>query len=123
MSNRYHLVLFVDRDECDYASAKDVVERWHKSFAGLDITQRYIKGEFLELELLDTLSLNCRKRLQDISWFLKALKHYIAKRGNHEDVCTGHFGKQAGELHPLPLAEPLFIVAPVTVIHLSLIHI
>ena len=82
MSNHYHLVLFVDQDECDYASAKDVVERWHKSFAGLDISQRYIKGEFLELELLDTLSLNCRKRLQDISWFLKALKHYIAK---HED--------------------------------------
>ena len=75
MSNHYHLVLFADQDECDYASAKDVVERWHKSFAGLDISQRYIKGEFLEtheLELLDTLSLNCRKRLQDISWFFES---------------------------------------------------
>ena len=82
MSNHFHLVLFVDQDECNYASAKDVVERWHKSFAGLDISQRYIKGEFLELELLDTLGLNCRKRLQDINWFLKVLKHYIAK---HED--------------------------------------
>ena len=68
MSNHYHLVLFVDQDECDYASAKDVVERWHKSFAGLDISQRYIKGEFL----VDTLSLNYRKRLQDISWFFES---------------------------------------------------
>jgi len=48
------------------------VERWHKSFAGLDISQRYIKGEFLEtheLELLDALILTCRKRLLEISWF------------------------------------------------------
>ena len=68
-------ILFVDQDECDYASAKDVLERWHKSFAGLDISQRYIKGEFLEtheLELLDTLILNCRKRLLDISWFFES---------------------------------------------------
>ena len=88
MSNHYHLVLFVDQDECDYASAKDVVERWHKSFAGLDISQRYIKGEFLEtheLELLDTLSLNCRNACRTSAGFLKVLKNYIAKRGKHED--------------------------------------
>ena len=75
MSNHYHLVLFVDQDECDYASAKDVVERWHKSFASLDFFQRYIKGEFLEtheLELLDTLILTCRKHLLDISWFFES---------------------------------------------------
>ena len=68
-------ILFVDQDECDNASTKDVVERWHKSFAGLEISQRYIKGEFLEtheLELLDTLILTCRKRLLDISWFFES---------------------------------------------------
>jgi hypothetical protein len=78
-------VLLVDQDE--YASAKDVVERWHRSFVGVDISQRYIKGEFLEaheLELSDTLILTCRKRLLDICFF-KVLKHYVAKRGNHED--------------------------------------
>ena len=75
MPNHYHIELFVDQDECDYASAKDVVERWHKSFAGLDISQRYIKGEFLEtheLELLDTLKSELPKRLQDISWFFES---------------------------------------------------
>ena len=88
MSNHYHLVLFVDQDECDYASAKDVVERWHKSFAGLDISQRYIKGEFLETHEVRAIrhsKSELPKRLQDISWFLKVLKHYIAKRGKHED--------------------------------------
>jgi len=93
-SNHYHLVLFVDQDECKSASAKDIVKRWHKLFTGPDISQRYIKGEFLEpheLEQLDTLILTWRKRLQDISWFMKVLNENVAKRANHEDDCTGHF--------------------------------
>ena len=50
--------------------------------------------------------------------FLKVLKHYIAKRGNHEDrIALVTLVSRPGELHPLPLAEPLFIAAPVTVIH------
>ena len=86
MSNHKHLVLLVDQDE--YASAKDVVERWHRSFVGVDISQRYIKGEFLEaheLGLLDTLILTCRNACWISAGFMKVLKHYVAKRGNHED--------------------------------------
>ena len=94
MSNHYHLVLFVDQEECKSASAKDIVERWHKLYAGFDISQRYLKGEFLEpheLEQLDTLIQTWRKRLQDISWFMKVLNENISKRANQEDECTGHF--------------------------------
>ena len=32
-----------------------------------------------------------RKRLMDISWFMKCLNEYIARRANIEDACTGHF--------------------------------
>ena len=41
-----------DQEECKSASAKDIVERWHKLYAVLDISQRYIKGEFLETHKL-----------------------------------------------------------------------
>jgi len=73
MPNHYHIELFVDQDECDYASAKDVVERWHKSdiIRGPWYLSALHQGEFFkthELELLDSLSLNCRKHLQNISW-------------------------------------------------------
>ena len=94
MSNHYHLVLYVDQEECKSASAKDIVERWHRLFAGFDLSQRYIKGEFLEpheLQQLDTLILTWRKRLQDICWFMKVLNENISKRANQEDDCTGHF--------------------------------
>jgi hypothetical protein len=81
-------ILLVDQDECDYGSTKNIVERWYKPFAGVDISQRYIKGEFLEAHepgLLDTVMLTCRKRCWTSAGFMKVLKHYIAKRGNHED--------------------------------------
>jgi len=94
MSNHYHLVVYVDREECNAASAEEIVERWHKLFSGNDVSQRYAKGETLEqheLHQIDTLIETWRKRLHDISWLMKVLNENIAKRANHEDECGGHF--------------------------------
>jgi len=34
-----------------------------------------------------------RRRLVDLSWFMKSLKEPISRRANHEDKCQGTFGE------------------------------
>jgi len=42
-----------------------------------------------------------RKRLSNVSWFMKCLSEPIAKRGNREDDVTGHFWETRFRVQPL----------------------
>ena len=87
-------VLHVDRDCANCASPKDVVRRWHQLFKPKEVSQKFINGEHLEsheLNQIDVLIDTWRKRLYDISWFMKVLNENIARRANKEDECSGHF--------------------------------
>ena len=42
-----------------------------------------------------------RKRLSNVSWFMKCLSEPIAKRGNREDEVTGHFWETRFRVQPL----------------------
>ena len=93
MSNHYHLVLHINQAYADTFSNTEVIRRWcqvYKNKLGL----RYLAGEKLisaEETLLHSLVDKWRSRLTDISWFMRALNHNIARRANKEDECTGHF--------------------------------
>ena len=94
LSNHYHLVLHVNRDRARNADAKDIVRRWHQLYKPKEVSQKFINGEPLEPhehKQLDALIDTWRKRLHDISWFMKVLNENIARRANKEDECTGHF--------------------------------
>ena len=94
LSNHYHVVLHVDRDRARNADAKDIVRRWHQLYKPKEVSQKFINGEHLEPhehKQLDALIDTWRKRLHDISWFMKVLNENIARRANKEDECTGHF--------------------------------
>ena len=97
MSNHMHLVLHVNKEKADALSTEDVIQRWHKLYKGTLISQRYLSPD-LRKELhetqIKTVELTAevwRKRLFDISWFMRALNEYIARAANKEDDCTGHF--------------------------------
>lgn len=94
MSNHLHVVLHIDSEKAKNWSTIEVLERWHQLHKGTLLTQRYSRGESLPnylVELVETAAETYRKRLMDISWFMKELNEPIARRANNEDNCTGHF--------------------------------
>ena len=95
MSNHFHLVLFVDVASALDWSEQEVAERWHRLFKGTLLTQQFVKdaGNLSEAEALTVRAtlVEYRKRLMDISWFMRVLNEDIARQGNKEDKCTGRF--------------------------------
>jgi len=94
MSNHYHLVLKVSRDDALNWSNDEVIERWYKLYNGCVLVDRYLAGEKLSeaylLKVTDIVN-EWRYRLFDISWFMRNLNEFIARKANAEDKCTGRF--------------------------------
>ena len=97
MSNHTHLVLRINKQKADSLSVKDIIRRWHRLYKGMLLSQWYIDAaesttlSKAEIETVNNLAEVYRKRLYDISWFMRLLNEYIARRANKEDECTGHF--------------------------------
>ncbi|OED39325.1 hypothetical protein AB833_15420 [Chromatiales bacterium (ex Bugula neritina AB1)] len=94
MSNHYHLVLHVRRDDAIATTPQSIVEHAHLIIAGTEVTHKFTKKEPIEpweREQLDVFVDTWRTRLFNISWFMKFLNDGIARRANKEDECTGHF--------------------------------
>ena len=75
-------------------SVEEVIERWTTLFKGPLIAQRYRAGERLdgaERDQLDQLAGKWRRQLTDISWFMRCLNEFIARKANKEDRCSGRF--------------------------------
>ena len=94
MSNHYHVVLHINRDQAFDWSVNEVIEHWHQLFKGNLLSQRYCQGELLSKAEQDALS-ECvqkwRSRLMDISWFMRCANEFIARSANREDQVTGRF--------------------------------
>ena len=76
MSNHYHILLHVRRDDALSASAIDIVRRAHRVVAGNEITHKYVDHQTIEPHERDQVDLfvdRWRKRLFDISWVTKSL--------------------------------------------------
>ena len=104
MSNHYHIILHINESDCKEAKAIVVAKKWHMWFKGNELSQRYVKGEYIaphEQESLDTLIDLWRSRLMNISWFMKALNERVAREANKEDDCTGHFWQARFKSQPL----------------------
>ena len=97
MSNHTHVVLRINKQKADALSTKEIIQRWHKLFKGMLLSQRFIRPEqgknLTEAEIATVAAIAevYRRRLYDISWFMRLLNEYIARQANKEDDCTGHF--------------------------------
>ena len=95
MSNHYHIVLRINKEEAKKLTFVDIIERWHGMFNGNQLSQRYIEDSDsltdVEKGVLIPIVEEWRKRLYDISWFMRCLNEDIARLANFEDKCTGRF--------------------------------
>jgi len=94
MSNHYHVVLKLSPASANDWIDRDIVDRWVKLFSGNEHTRAYLSDEPLAEANKDYLTNQIpvwKERLTSISWFMRCLNEYIARKANHEDNCTGHF--------------------------------
>lgn len=94
MNNHYHVVLHIDRQRAHFWSTHDVVERWLTLFSGPPLARRFHDGELLtpaELDAIEQWTETWRRRLHDLSWFMRCLNESIARMANLEDSCSGRF--------------------------------
>lgn len=94
MNNHYHLVLYIDAEKAHNLSDKEVALRWTQLFHGPLLIQRFLKDQAISdaerLTVSDIITL-WRNRLMDISWFMRYLNEFIARKANAEDDCKGRF--------------------------------
>ncbi len=94
MSNHTHVVLHVDAEQASSWTQRDIIERWHGLFSGIELSRRFLRGEKLypaEYDKLMEIVDIWRERLMSVSWFMRCLNEHIARKANEEDGCTGRF--------------------------------
>jgi REP element-mobilizing transposase RayT len=93
MSNHYHLDLFVDLKFAQGWSEQEVVRRWTALHKLPELVRRYLEVEVTLAEQDAARSIiDCwRRRLMDVSWFMKEMNEHLARKANAEDECTGRF--------------------------------
>lgn len=80
MQNHYHVILHVNPTEAASWNAEEVKTRW-KTVVKLNSATVYPLEEIQRW----------RENLQSISWFMRFMNEFIARRANKEDDVTGRF--------------------------------
>lgn len=94
LSNHYHAVLHIDEQTALEWSEMEVARRWTRLFTGPVLVRAFVAGQDLsstQKQVVHNHIQDYRKRLCDISWFMKCLNEPIARQANAEDNVTGHF--------------------------------
>jgi len=94
LSNHYHIVLHVNEHENSLLSNEAVCERWRRLYSVPILVERWLSQQSISvaenkmaLEIVN----RWRDRLVDISWFMRCLNEFIARKANKEDECFGRF--------------------------------
>ena len=86
MSNHLHLVLCVNQNYVETLTDLEIREQVTRIFSKV-----FRNFENWDEKRKSAVMKEWRKRLSDLSWFMRCLDEHIARRANLEDNCTGHF--------------------------------
>lgn len=119
MSNHYHLVLRVDSTRMSRLSHDEIVTRWTQLFCMPPLIQRWRDGRASTAErmIAEELIERWRLRLIDISWYMRCLNEYLARRANAEDECTGRFWE--GRFKSQALLDETGLLTAITYVDLN----
>ena len=94
MDNHLHLLLRLDPGTANSWSDEEVVRRWMAIYPPppLALEDAKLVQSWVNHELMDPAKVAAyRQRLQDLGWFMKALKEPLSRLANKEDDCKGAF--------------------------------
>lgn len=94
MDNHLHVLCRLDPGVADQWTDEEVVRRWIAVYPPrtLDMDDPKIVQMWVDHECQNGEKVACyRQRLQDLGWFMKALKEPLARLANREDDCKGTF--------------------------------
>lgn len=94
MDNHVHLVLRADPPRTLTWSREEVARRWLSVFPvnWTDTTPRNPSPEKVAALAADLVEVEKRReRLGDLSWLMRCLNEWVARRANREEQCTGRF--------------------------------
>ncbi len=105
LSNHMHVVVRTRPDVVATWSDDEIAVRWWNLFpqrrlkdgsaaAPTEFELKHIRHDASGLK-------EKRRRLSNVSWFMKCLSEPIAKRGNREEEVTGHFWEARYKIQPL----------------------
>jgi len=120
VSNHTHIVLSVDPQAVSGWTNEQVADRWLRVFPGAmaqassdEQKQRVRMGLLSTPDRMEEI----RKRLDSLSWFMRALNEPIARMANEEDNCSGRFWE--GRFKCQALLEPQAVVSAMAYVDLN----
>ena len=120
MSNHFHLVLSVDQARALIWDDREVARRWTRLFGGTPLVRSFAAAEKLsdgQLAAAKSKVDQYRKRLFDISWFMRCLNEPIARMANAEDNVTGRFWE--GRFKSQALLDEAALIAAMAYVDLN----
>jgi hypothetical protein len=94
LDNHLHVLCRLDPGVADNWTDEDVVRRWIAVYppSCLDVDDPATLEAWIDHKCQDSVRVaRYRQRLQDLGWFMKALKEPLARLANKEDGCKGTF--------------------------------
>ena len=116
MSNHYHIVLKVSHERIKSLSIDELLGRWEKVFprdAARIRSMLLCASSSIINDIVNDLS----EKLSDISWFMRCLNEYIAKKANKEDGVRGRFWD--GRYYSQALLDNAAVLASMTYVDLN----
>ena len=120
MSNHYHIVVRLDAVVAQNWSDQEVAVRWTQLFSKSALVHRFLGGSDLlpfEQDRVQQQIDTWRRRLIDLSWFMRCLNEPIARMANQEDHCTGRFWE--GRFHSQALLDERAVLACMAYVDLN----